>query len=574
MVKHNSQLTVIYPVIPTSVWGLIFLLIEILKMKNSILIIFCTLFAQQVIAQTLTDKFDAMMIETFKENEPGAVALIIKEDKVLYRKAFGLANLELGVKMKPENVFRIGSITKQFTAVAILKLRDEGKLKLDDKITEYVKDYPMHGHQITIQHLLTHTSGIKNYNSISEWDGEIQKKDFTPKEFINYFKNQPMDFQPGEEWRYNNSGYVILGHIIEVVSEMTYEEYIEKTFFAPLKMTNSDYGSPSRIIKDRANGYDKKENVFRNSDYISMSQPYAAGGLLSTVDDLYKWNSALMSEKVILKASREEAHSTYRLNNGKKTGYGYGWMLGNIQGSPMIYHSGGINGFLTYSIFLPEEQLFVAMFSNCICNYPGNIATKMAALAIEKPYNWKPITLSNENLKEYVAEYKSDKEQRNITLEDGQLLLFKNAGRKSKIIPYGKDKFFLKGGMSTLQYNRNTEGEIMSVTLKSTGYDLDLKKTNKPAQLIEKIELDKAIMDKYVGKYQLSPNFIISIFQEESKMYAQGTGQRRIEIFPFEKNKFVYVDIDCKLTFNLDENGKVDSITVHQIGDYEAKKIY
>jgi CubicO group peptidase (beta-lactamase class C family) len=447
-------------------------------MKKIFPIILLFFFAHSTVGQELTKEFDALMSETFKDDGPGAVALVIKDEKVLYRKAFGMANLELGVKMKPENIFRIGSITKQFTASAILKLRDEGKLSLDDAITKYIKDYPTHGHEITIKHLLTHTSGIKSYTALAEWDAEVKKREHTPKEVIDVFKHQPMDFDPGEQWKYSDSGYFLLGYIIEIVSGKTYEKYIDTEFFRPLGMVSSSYGSTSRIIPNRASGYGRDENGYINAPFLNMTNPYAAGALLSNVDDLYKWYSAVMEDKVISKASREEAHSTYKLKNGKTTGYGYGWLIGNIQGSLTISHPGGINGFLTSSMYLPEEKLFVAVFSNCTCNPPRNILNKVAALAIGKPFT-----------------------------------------------------------------------------------------------SIKKIELDDAITDKYLGKYELTPNFVISIFKEKSKIYTRATGQSKIEIIPFEKNKFSLVNVDVKLTFNVDENGKVSSLTLHQDGDYEAKKI-
>lgn len=544
-------------------------------MKKILPIILVLFLAQATIAQKLSKEFDVLMSEVFKADGPGAVALVVKDDKVLYHKAFGMANLELDVKMKPDNIFRIGSITKQFTASAILKLRDEGKLNLNDDITKYVKDYPTHGHQISIKHLLTHTSGIKSYTGMKEWDAEFRKKDFTPEELIEFFKYEPMDFKPGEEWRYNNSAYFILGHIIEVVSGKSYEEYIDSNFFKPLKMSSSYYGSPSRIIKERAYGYVKRDDEIINADFVSMSQPYAAGSLLSTVDDLFKWYRAIMEDKVISKASRAEAHSTYKLNNGEKTGYGYGWEIGSIQGSPMIFHGGGIMGYLTSSIFLAEEKLFVAVFSNCYCNPPGNIATKMAALAIGKPYDWKPITVSDDVLKSYEAVYESDKEeQRIITFKDGQLFSLRTGGSKYEIYPFEKDKFFFDdGGATTLHFIRDSNNEIISVTSKSTGYDIDWKRTNKPIPSIKKIDLDDSVTDKYIGKYELAPNFIISIFKEKGKIFAQATGQNKTEIIPFEENKFSLIDVDAKLTFNMDENGEVDSLTLHQGGDNEAKKI-
>jgi CubicO group peptidase (beta-lactamase class C family) len=544
-------------------------------MKNiTLLIVFCFLI-QPSFAQKQNKEYDKLMSEVFKEDGPGAVALIIKDDKTLYRKAFGKANLELDVEMKPENVFRIGSITKQFTASAILKLRDEGKLNLDDDVTKYVKDYPTHGHEITIKHLLTHTSGIKSYTGMDEWTAEIRKKDFTPEELIEFFKYQPMEFKPGDKYRYNNSAYFILGYIIEVVSGMTYEEFVTTNFFEPLVMSSSYYGSTSRIIKNRANGYNKIEDTYVNADFLSMTQPYAAGSLLSTVDDLYKWYSAIILDKVISRASKEEAHSTYVLNNGERTGYGYGWAIGNIQGSPRISHGGGINGFLTSSIYLPEENLFVAVFSNCNCNPPGGIATKMAAIALGKPFKWEKITLAEDVLKSYEAVYESkNDEQRIITFKEGKLFSIRTGGSKYEIYPFKKDKFFFDGGgTTTLHFNRGSKGEIVSATSKGTGYDIEWNRTNKLIPVIREIALDDAITDKYLGKYKLAPSFILSIFKDESKMFAQATGQNRIEIIPFEETKFRLVDVDAKITFKMNENGEVMGLTLHQGGDHEAEKI-
>jgi len=543
-------------------------------MKKIALLLICCFFIQISYSQDQVKEYDRLMSDMFNEDGPGAVALIVMDGKTIYRKAFGMANLELEVKMTPGNIFRIGSITKQFTASAILKLRDEGKLSLDDDITKYLVDYPTHGHKISIKHLLTHTSGIKSYTGMEEWTAETRKKAFTPEELIEFFKFQPMEFKPGEQWSYNNSAYFILGYIIELVSGMTYEEYIDTNFFKPLEMTNSYYGSTSRIIKNRAYGYNKINDEYINADYLSMTQPYSAGALLSTVDDLYKWYSSVMDDKVISRTSREEAQSTYILNNGEKTGYGYGWAIGNIQGSPTISHDGGINGFLTSSIYLTEEDLFVAVFSNCNCNSPGNIAIKMAAIALGKPYKWEKITLDKDILKSYEAVYETGNgDQLIITYKDGQLFSMRTGGGKYEIFPFEKDKFFYMGRTTTLNFKRGPVDEIVSVLSKSTGYDIDWERTDKAIPTINKIDLDSSEIEKYLGKYELSPEFILTIFMEESRIYAQATGQNKIEIIPFEENRFSVVDVDAKITFNLDADGVVDSLILHQNGDHQAKKI-
>ncbi len=543
-------------------------------MKIVLSILIALLITTQVSAKSTNNKFDALLNDFFEKDGPGGVALVVKDGKTVYRKAFGMANLELGIKMKPDNVFRIGSITKQFTASAIMKLVEDGKINLDDDISKYIKDYPVHGHTITIEHLLTHTSGIKSYTGMKEWTQEVHKKDFTPQEMVDYFKSQPMDFTPGEKFRYNNSGYFLLGYIIEIVSGKTYADYINDNFFEPLDMGNSYYGSTTRIIKNRASGYAKKEDIYVNDDFLSMTQPYSAGSLLSTVDDLSKWYTAVMSDKIISKASRKKAHSSYTLNSGKKTGYGYGWSIGNIQGTTQVSHGGGINGFLTASIFLPKDKIFVTVFSNCTCNAPGTLANKLAAIAIGKPFEWKEISIADDVLKSYQAVYSSeDNGDRTITFSDGQLYSKLSGGEKYKIFPYANDKFFFEDSISTLHFSRGKEGHIHSVVRKSTGVDANWIRTDRPIPTITNIKVDDTLFEKYTGKYELSPSFHIKIFNEENKMFTQATGQDKVEIIAFEKHKFVLKDTDIKLTINLDENGKVNSLTLHQNGEHEAKKV-
>jgi CubicO group peptidase (beta-lactamase class C family) len=350
-----------------------------MKIKFTLLALLVSLLAS---AQKFDTEANRLMTDVFKENESGGIALVVKGDKVLYRKAFGMADMELDAKMTPENILRIGSITKQFTASAILKLMEEGKIDLQDDITKYIKDYPTKGHLITIEHLLTHTSGIKDITQMKTWTAELRRKHFTPIEKINFFKNEPMDFIPGEQFKYNNSGYIILGYIIEIVSGKEYADYINENFFKPLEMNNSFYDSTSDIVKNRAKGYQKKEGRYKNANFLDMSNPYAAGSLISTVDDLYKWNNAIFNYKIVSKSTLDKAHSSYKLNNGKLTGYGYGWDLNNIKNNKIILHGGSVSGYLTFSLYIPEKDIFVAVLSNCTCNRPRKTALKLAILAL------------------------------------------------------------------------------------------------------------------------------------------------------------------------------------------------
>nr|MCU0366897.1 beta-lactamase family protein [Bacteroidales bacterium] len=238
--------------------------------------------AQKINTKQLTAEYDRMLSEKFRQGETGCAALVAKDGQIIYKKAFGMADLELNVPMQPDMVFRIGSITKQFTAVAILQLMEQGKLSLQDDITKYIPDYPTHGYNITIEHLLTHTSGIKSYTNVPEFQKYV-RQDMKPEEAINTFRNLPMEFAPGTKWNYNNSGYFLLGYIIEKVSGKTYQEYIEENFFKPLGMTGSCYGNDSRIIKNRASGYQPGKDGVQNADFLSMLLPYSAGAIQSTV---------------------------------------------------------------------------------------------------------------------------------------------------------------------------------------------------------------------------------------------------------------------------------------------------
>ncbi len=534
-----------------------------------------TSFAQTIADKQLTAKFDQLLSEQFKTGETGAAALVSKKGQIIYKKAFGMANLELNVPMQPDNVFRIGSISKQFTAVAILQLMEQGKLGLQDDITKFIPDYPTHGHKITIEHLLTHTSGIQSYTGMKEF-GTISRLDKKPEELIAFFKNQPMEFAPGTKWNYNNSGYFLLGYIIEKVSGKTYPEYVEENIFKPLGMTHSYYGSDSKIIKNRAAAYGKAAGEFVNAEPLSMTLPYAAGSLQSTVEDLYKWNQAIHAYKLVKKENLDKAFTPYVLANGKKTDYGYGWSLGNIQDSPTIEHGGGIPGFLTMGIYLPNEDVFVAVFSNCDCNAPEDVAAKLGALAIGKPFEYKEIHADTIAMKQVTGVYEmtGSEEKRYITLVDGKLYSQRNRNTKFNIKPYEKDKYYFESMMNTIEIVRNKSGDVEKLIFKGRNEPEVWTKTNKPIPVIMEIDVDTRILDIYVGEYELGPNFILTVTRDKNQLITQATGQGKIEIFAESETKFFVKVMDAQLEFVKDASGKVEKLILTQGGrKMDAKKI-
>ena len=409
-----------------------------------------------------TAEFDRIFQEYYKADGPGAAVLVAKKGKIIYQKAIGKADLELDVPLRPDHVFRIGSVTKQFTAAAILRLAEEGKLTLNDELTKFIPDYPTLGKRITVEQLLNHTSGIKSYTNMEAWDAQTRRKDFTPTELVDYFKSQPMEFEPGTDWNYNNSGYILLGFIIEKVSGKTYAEYIDEQFFKPLGMKNSYYGDVQPIIKNRADGYSQggPNGAYTHAEYLSMTQPYAAGSLLSTVEDLFTWTKAVHSGKVLKPESLKKAFTPYMLPNGYDTRYGYGWQIGNLLGTATVEHGGGINGFLSILLYVPGEDVCVAMLSNCDCSPPSEAAAKMAAALLGKPFQPLFKTVDVKLLEEYVGVYENlKKEQRFITVDNGQLFSQRPGGSKFKIVPYGRDQFFFENSFARISFEREAKGD-------------------------------------------------------------------------------------------------------------------
>ena len=528
-------------------------------------------------AKINTKKIDSLLNDLFDKNGAGGIALVVKDGKTVYRKAFGMANLEFDIKMTPENVFQIGSITKQFTAMAIMKLVEQKKINLDDEITQFIKDYPTHDHKITIEHLLTHTSGIKSYTSIKNWISAKRRLDSTPEEVIDYFKNEPMDFKPGEKQKYSNSGYYLLGYIIEKISGQPYGEFIEKNLLQPLKMSDSSYGSVAKIIKNKVSGYAKSGDTYINAEYWSISQAYAAGGLFSTVDDLYKWYAAVTSNQVVSEASFNQAISPTILNNGEQATYGFGWQLGNIKGSPMISHGGNMDGYATWSNFLLDENVFVAVFSNCMCNYPYEVSNKITAIAIDKPFEWKEISLDEELLNSYDGIY-SSKEfgERVLSYTNGILKFYMPEGRKFTLHPFSKDKFFFDKQphlFNTLNVIRGANGKISSIKMLSISADKTWAKTNKNIPKYHAIEISTEALKKYVGKYELFPHFFLNIVLENNNLFIVETGRSKGKLTAYAEHKFDSGFLDTQFTFNFDDSNNVISFTLHRGGDTEAKKV-
>jgi len=324
-------------------------------------------------------------ISTSMNSAPAAgVGILVANGKdIVLTKSYGHSNIESNLVSNFNDVYQIGSITKQFTAVSILMLEEQGKLSLDDDITKYLPNYPTQGKKITIANLLYHTSGIKNYIKVGHTDSKmapgrkVNQSDYIlelrPDEMMNFFQHEPLEFSPGDNWNYSNSGYFLAGLIIEKVSGLTYEDFIETHLMAKASMTNSSYTNYEEIVPNRAKGYKIKNKKLLNADPLNMSVPYAAGALSSTLNDLLKWNNKLhTSDKLLGKNAYKKLITPGALNNGNglPLGYALGIAVSNRDGHVAIMHPGGINGFSGILVYFPKQQISVIVLSN---TYEGTL---------------------------------------------------------------------------------------------------------------------------------------------------------------------------------------------------------
>jgi CubicO group peptidase (beta-lactamase class C family) len=324
-------------------------------------------------AQNFAQRADQYLNKYSREQFMGSV-LVARAGKVLFTKSYGFADLENDVLNTPETKFNICSLTKQFTGLAVLQLAERGKLKLEDLVSKYYEEAPPAWEKITIYHLLSHTSGIPNPGSLNDYPKGIAQP-YTPKELIAIFRDKPLDFPPGAKRKYSNSGYYLLGLIIEKASGQKYADYIQQNIFGPLGMRDSGYESNTAILKHRASGYALDGKNFQHADYVDWTVPYAAGALYSTVENLLRWDQALYMEKLLNRSSLDH------LFTPEKSGYNYGWFIKTENGRQKIYHEGGNPGYAAFIARYPADKTFVIVLSNLETAPVSKIADDLVALS-------------------------------------------------------------------------------------------------------------------------------------------------------------------------------------------------
>ncbi len=419
----------------------------------------------------LAKSIDSLVAPQFKGDQPGVSILIAKKGQVVYQKAFGSASVELNVPLRPEMVFDLGSITKQFTAVAILQLVEQGKIVLTDSIQRYIKDFPSKGHTITIENLLTHTSGIPDYTQIDLGGRFMERWDFSPKEIIDSFKTRHLQFEPGTKFSYSNSGYFLLGYIIEQVSGESYEKYVREHILAPLELNHTFYNQPNEIIPNHVNGYKKDSDRYQKADFWSATLPYAAGDLVSNTSDLFKWHQALYAGKILKKETLDKAFTPFILKDGTSTGYGYGWFITDYSKVKAIGHGGAITGFLTNEAYYPEADVYIALLCNCECIAKDELNASISNIALGKPM-LLDLALSTPILNRYTGTYVMLPEQKRIMAitKAGDHLVADVKGQSSyQILFQSETTFAFKGIVGASAYFVVEDGKVTKFVVEQNG---------------------------------------------------------------------------------------------------------
>lgn len=467
---------------------------------------------------------DAYIDAAWPSEGPGGAIVIMEKGKIVYERAGGLADMEKRTPITPSTVFRMGSITKQFAAAVIMQLVDERKLSLDDRVSKFIPGYPQPGGSATVRQLLNHTSGIQPYTSVPGFMTESNiSRPHSTSQMIAAFKDLPPVTPPGEAWAYNNSGYILIGAIIEKVTGQSWHEVVQERFATPLNLPTIRYGVEESAVPNMAKGYTVGEKGPVLASKLHLSVPHAAGGLIGSARDLAKWSQALHHGKVVSRDSYAQMIAPTRMPDGKHVEYGFGLAPGKIRGQAAIGHGGGINGFTTDSVYIPDQDLFVAVFANSMppTRSPSIVMRRLAALALGQPYplfekaNVKPTTLEPLTGM-YREEGNTGSKQDTVFVRNGTLFLQPEGQPELKLDPAGGDRFFPgQNSLTWLQFRRDPAGSHQMTVRHADDKPRRFTRTGAAPAEAPPFKARLGVLESYVGRYK-SEHFIISIYLDDA----------------------------------------------------------
>lgn len=576
-------------------------------LKSTSTVIITILLSSISFGQTKTEQLDDLIGKYYDYGKFNGSVLVADKSGVIYKKGFGLANMEWDMPNTSTTKHRLGSVSKQFTAMLILQLVQAGKLDLQHPISTYLPDYPKEsGAIITTHHLLTHTSGIPNYTAREGFAKDVSRNYYTPTEFIKTFNTLELDFAPGDHFSYSNSGYFLLGVIIEKLMGKTYEQALEDHIFKPLKMVNSGYDNHEDILKERATGYGKNGRDFLNADFLDMSIPYAAGSLYSTVEDLYLWDQGLYTNVLLSKELMAKYFTPFVPAFGDSK-YAYGWGVGkepignSTDSLEVITHGGGINGFNTIISRSIVDKSLVVLLNNTggapLNDMTRSIRGIMNGTTYDLPKQSLAYAVLNVIKKDGIdaglSHFKANKNSELFSFYESEMNdvgyqlmregMVKEAATVFELIisEFPKSANAYDSYAEALMNLKDTKGAIKNYRIAiemnpaNTAAIEQLKKLGDDTSDLEKeITVANSILETYVGEYALAPKFILTITKVGNQLKTQATGQGVFDVFPTSDTEFYLKVVDAKIKFNLNKKGEVESLTLFQGGqEMVAKRV-
>ena len=525
-------------------------------------------FANDTKPVNTADKIDAYLNALQQNKNFHGSILVAKNEKVILSKGYGMANFEEKVKNTPKTRYAIGSVSKQFTAMAVMQLYEKGRLGLNDKLSMYFPDL-LNGDKITIHNLLVHNSGLVNYTDLPELylmkDSEINIDSL-----IGLFNKLPLKAKPGEKYEYCNSGYLLLSRIIEKVSGLSFEKYLKKNIFDPLDMKDTGLISPSGRELQKTVGYTGHLEVFPIKNDIIMKATYGAGSLYSTVEDMYKWDRALYTDK-LLKSKNIKLMLKGYSNMGDGYSYGYGWALTSGKNGTEAVHGGQTLSYTSYIGRCIDKNFTVIILTNTAGYNVANLANILTDIYNGNTYALpKPVKTANIDktiYKDYVGQYQFAGNTIIEITSDGSHLYAMVAGQdKFEIFPETSNKFYYKVEEAEISFQRDNNGKVSELTLYQNGAQSNAKKVGHVKPEKTAVEVEQKILDSYAGEYEVQSGVSVLITSAAGHLYAQVTGQDKFEIFAESDNTFFYRIVDTQIKFNKDSEGNIKELVIIQGG--------
>jgi D-alanyl-D-alanine carboxypeptidase len=512
---------------------------------------------------------ERLLLEAVPESGgPGIAVLIARGDELLFRGARGRASVELGVALDPGQVFRIGSVTKQFAAAGLLKLVDDGKARLDDPLSKYLPDFP-NGKAITLAMLLDHTSGVRSYTSLPDYMGNPVRRDLDTAGMIAVFKDEKADFAPGEKWAYNNSGYVLVGAVIEAITGKPWSAWLDERLMRPLALAQTRADDGKAILRGYVEGYTvTADGGFERAGLLSMSQPHAAGALVSTVDDLWRWNLALHGGKVLKADSYGRMTTPQGVAAAAPQRYGFGIARQTVRGRDALAHGGGIHGFSSNLVYLPESRLTAVMLRNANGQAAAPVDRRLLAFALGDPYPTETaVAVPADELASYAGVYRLDADTaRTLSVVDGRLRSQRSGGTTHTLVAIGGGRFVFPQSLNRLEMQRDASGAVSGLRFFPEGEGgEDWRRTQEKPVERAAIELSRPAKEALVGDYAGSALTFKVLLDEAGVLRVQVPGQPAFELHAQSARTMFLREVDARIRFD-PADGPVATATLEQGG--------